>query len=575
MFPVTSDPMKTCSFFLLLLSAFLWPVITLSQPVRLNAEERARLHNEVPDMPYLPNPNGRQLTTPAMRLSGEGFSMVQVNVDANGNNIVGDAANEPTIVVNPKDHNRMVIGWREFESVNSNFRQAGVAYSTDAGATWTFPGPIEPGVFRSDPVLDADSSGVVFYNSLTSNSGVYTCQVFRSQTGGINWNPGVEARGGDKQWMTIDRSESEGNGHIYSNWTSYYSSCAPGAFTRSTDGGNFYEECTMIEANPYWGTLTTGNNGELYIAGAGPGDGIVLVRSSNAKVPGASVSWDMSTYVDMDGYVASQASVNPVGLLGQVYVDVDRSEGPGRGNIYLLASMVRLSTGDPGDVMFARSTDGGWSWSAPIRINDDPYDFHHQWFGTMSVAPNGRIDVIWLDTRDDPNLNIASSLYYCHSDDQGETWSINKRLTDSFDPRTGYPQQGKIGDYFDMESDNEGAFLAWANTFNGEQDVYYSRILSVITGQNENPGEVSPALLEAIPNPVQSHTRVRITLPRSGMVNLDLCDIYGYRLRTLISGQREPGNYSFEADMTDLPAGVYMIRLRTGSETVTRKLIRL
>jgi hypothetical protein len=33
-----------------------------------------------------------------------------------------------------------------------------------------------------------------------------------------------------------------------------------------------------------------------------------------------------------------------------------------------------------------------------------------------------------------------------------------------------------MGDYFDMVSDNNGASLAWAATFNNEQDVYYSYI---------------------------------------------------------------------------------------------------
>src|SRR5713101_5358743 len=61
------------------------------------------------------------------------FTSYQVNVDANGNNIVGDAANEPAIAVNPTDGNKMAIGWRQFDSVLSNFRQGGYGYTTDAG----------------------------------------------------------------------------------------------------------------------------------------------------------------------------------------------------------------------------------------------------------------------------------------------------------------------------------------------------------------------------------------------------------------------------------------------------------
>src|SRR4029453_7900215 len=45
----------------------------------------------------------------------------------------------------------------------------------------------------------------------------------------------------------------------------------------------------------------------------------------------------------------------------------------------------------------------------------------------------------------------------------------------------GYPNQDKMGDYFDMVSDNTGAHLAWTNTLNGEEDVCYSHIIPVIT----------------------------------------------------------------------------------------------
>src|SRR5438093_10341014 len=88
-----------------------------------------------------------------------GFTSYQVNVDQNGNNIVGDAANEPSITVDPTNHNKMTIGWRQFDTWTSNFRQAGSGYTTDAGFTWHFPGTLQPGAYRSDPVTNADETG--------------------------------------------------------------------------------------------------------------------------------------------------------------------------------------------------------------------------------------------------------------------------------------------------------------------------------------------------------------------------------------------------------------------------------
>jgi hypothetical protein len=544
---------------------------TQAQKANQSHSEKAKGHHEETSDPYRPNPYGGLKTSPGLKVRSTGFFTSQVNVDASGNNIVGDAANEPSIAVNPKNPNQIVIGWRQFASVNSNFRQAGMGYTADGGENWTFPGPLEPSVFRSDPVLDADSSGTIFYNSLTNNNGAYTCKVFRSNNGGVTWDNGVEAFGGDKQWMYIDRSLSEGNGNIYSNWTSYYSSCQPGAFTRSTDGGNSYENCIAVDGDPFWGTLTTGNQGELYIAGNGNGDGITVVRSSNAKIPGASVMWDLTTLASMDGYISSGPVLNPVGLLGQAYIDVDRSTGPGRGNVYVLASMVRVSSGDPADVMFAKSTDGGLTWSLPIRINDDPTMFHHQWFGTMSVAPNGRIDVIWLDTRHDQSSNILSELYYCYSDDQGETWSINKKLSDMFNPMVGYPQQNKMGDYFDMESDNTGAHLAWANTLNGEQDVYYTHIIPSIVGVEEADAGTLPAL-EVMPNPARENARFKFTVPFSGRVTLELFDLFGHRIASVFDGMKSPGMFTADFDCSALRAGCYLGKLKAGNGEVSCKL---
>ena len=123
-------------------------------------------------------------TSPRMISQFGLFTSYQVNVDANGNNIVGDAANESSITVDPTDHNRMAIGWRQFNSVQSNFRQGGWGYTTDGGTTWTFPGVLENNVFRSDPVMDSDETGNFFYLSLLET---FCENMYGSTNGGQSW----------------------------------------------------------------------------------------------------------------------------------------------------------------------------------------------------------------------------------------------------------------------------------------------------------------------------------------------------------------------------------------------------
>jgi len=105
-----------------------------SSPAPLPAGSVVRL--EIPDDPYLPpTAEPRPPSSGGPRSPRDPAQGVQVNVNDLGENIPGDAANEPSVAVDPTNPNNLVIGWRQFDNVASNFRQAGYAYSHDAVAT--------------------------------------------------------------------------------------------------------------------------------------------------------------------------------------------------------------------------------------------------------------------------------------------------------------------------------------------------------------------------------------------------------------------------------------------------------
>ncbi len=432
-------------------------------------------HHEVPDdLPASPALLRQRLTEPAMVWTRGPFRSIQVNVDGSGANIIDDAANEPSIAIDPTDPNKIVIGWRQFHHISNNHREAGYAYSHDGGQTWTFPGVLDPGQFRSDPVLGADPFGTIYYSSLSSLSSV---EVFKSTDGGVTWGPPVPAFGGDKQWMAVARAGGVGAGNIYQIWNVQFTCCPPNDFTRSTNGGTAFEGPMPVPPpSMKWGTLDVASDGTLYLAGATLGQSAhVVAKSTNAQDPWQIPSFDFVNVVSLGGTTSFASGPNPGGLLGQVWIVVDNSTGPTAGNVYILGS-VDPPGADPLDVMFIRSTDGGLTWSSPVRINDDPTDNGAwQWFGTMSVAPNGRIDVTWNDTRTS-GTNNYSELFYAYSMDGGVTWSSNFPISPMFNSFDGWPSQNKLGDYNHMISDNEAANLAYAATFNGEQDVFFIRI---------------------------------------------------------------------------------------------------
>jgi hypothetical protein len=411
----------------------------------------------------------RSTFSPRPAVSTQFGTSYQVNVSPAGQNILGDAANEPSLCLNPLDPRRIAIGWRQFNSVTNNFRQAGWGYSTNGGATWLYGGVLETNIFRSDPVLASDATGRFYYLSLQQNP--LRCDLWRSTNNGANWQNQGPAVGGDKAWMTVDASASPGRGTVYQAWSNVQNVYSNHIFSLSPDGGIAWSNPVALPQTPFWGTLDVGPRGELYLFGWN-GSGFWLTRSLNATNHSVPLAFDLSTQVNLGGNLITGGALNPEGLLGQPWIAVDKSSGPTRGNLYALCSVSPVGN-NPVNVMFSRSTNGGTTWSVPIRLNTDSATLNAwHWFGTLSVAPNGRVDACWYDTRSNPNNNF-SELYYCFSTNAGLTWATNRAVSPAFNHTLGYPSQAKIGDYIGMVSLKNAACIAYTATFNSEQDVYF------------------------------------------------------------------------------------------------------
>ena len=465
------------------------------------------LANEgAPAQALIRDPSVFSAPTLAMRGNGTGLNgavHVQTNIDAGGMNIVGDAGNEPSIYVDPRAPNRISVGWRQFDTILSSFRQGGFASSTDGGRTWSTLDRLAPGVFRSDPVLIPGDAGVALYSSLEVVANQFTCFTHRSNDGGATWDTGTFSFGGDKQWLAVDTTGGPGDGTIYQAWNTAGNSFFPNQFNRSFDNGVTWDAPVQyLPANglstlfPVFGTTTVGPDGAVYVVGnqnSGSTSVFWVTRSDQPWDPGG-VQFDWGTQVDFGGVSRLGAGPNPAGLLGQSQILANHNPAsPYFGEIYAMAP-IDPPGADPMDVHFIRSLDRGETWSAAQRINDDPptNTDDWQWMPTMGISPSGRLDIVWLDTRVDADplaLPFMNALFYSSSDDGGRTWSPGVQLSIPFDPHLGWPQQNKMGDYFDIVSDDVGAHLIWAATFEGEQNVYYTRLGSYDCNANGVPDE--------------------------------------------------------------------------------------
>jgi len=132
--------------------------------------------------------------------------------------------------------------------------------------------------------------------------------------------------------------------------------------------------------------------------------------------------------------------------------------------------------GKHGDIAFSRSTDGGATWSAPLRVNDDPLaNGIDQFMPAIAVAPDGAIGVSWYDRRVNPGSYLYDT-FYSQSTDGGLTWSANQRVSDaSSDPMVGANAEGvgDLGEYRSMALAPDYAISAWLDSRNGETQEFY------------------------------------------------------------------------------------------------------
>lgn len=153
------------------------------------------------------------------------------------------------------------------------------------------------------------------------------------------------------------------------------------------------------------------------------------------------------------------------------------------------------------DVFLNRSTDKGRSWGRPLRLNDDRRgNGRHQYLPRLAVAPDGRVDVVFYDRRNDPK-NIRNDVYYAFSRDGGQSFSPNLKLSSaSSDSRSGQrylvpSAKGLVefGARLALLSENDRALAAWTDTRNAitppYQDVFAT---DVAFGPGSASGRPSP-----------------------------------------------------------------------------------
>jgi prepilin-type processing-associated H-X9-DG protein len=137
------------------------------------------------------------------------------------------------------------------------------------------------------------------------------------------------------------------------------------------------------------------------------------------------------------------------------------------------------------DVFLRRSSDGGTTWAAPVKVNDNGADGTAQFLPKVDVGPGNRVNVLFLDGRNDPGKKILLDAYLATSTDGGKTFDNLRLSLKSFDntigPTFGDAYGTDFGTRLGLAHGDDKVYAAWVDTSagspaTGRQDVDFAAV---------------------------------------------------------------------------------------------------
>ena len=450
---------------------------------------------------------------------------------------------EPWLAVNPANPANLVGAWQQDRWSNGGSRGLMAGASFDGGVTWTqsvIPGIVKcsGGIYdrSTDPWVTFSPNGDVYQLALSLNDGAppfvegpegdfdHALLASKSTDGGLTWSQPVEVIRdldanvfNDKQSITADPHDSN---IVYAVWDRFVfppaerasviagfeaaAYRAPTWFARTTDGGASWEPARKI-FDPGVNNQTIGNqivvlpNGDLVnlfdmitiqrqAIATGAFYNVALIRSEDQGL-----TWEPQ---------AQSGKIKPIVIsrLGTIFItdpetgeyvrtaDIipDIAVDPASGALYAVWQDARFNGVD--QIALSMSTDGGFTWTEPIQVNQTPADIplgdQQAFTPSVEVAADGAVAVTYYDFRNNTNdlatLPTDYWVVHCHSDCSNlANWGGEDRLTEtSFDLRLAPDAGGHFtGDYEGLASAGND-FLAFFSQTHGSDpgSIFFRRV---------------------------------------------------------------------------------------------------
>lgn len=101
------------------------------------------------------------------------------------------------------------------------------------------------------------------------------------------------------------------------------------------------------------------------------------------------------------------------------------------------------------------------------------------------------------------------------------------------------------------------------------------KLYTVVGVDKDNSVPGSYSLCQNYPNPFNPSTKIKFTLPKTGFVKLEVYNILGEKIQTLVEKQMDAGNHEVMLNASNFSSGVYLYKISAGSFQQAKKMILL
>ncbi len=506
---------------------------------------------------------------------------------------------EISLAYNPTDSTKMVISYMEVGPSGLNFP---IYYSNNGGTTWTKAGFNSVAIFVSDfpgenwmgfgdPAFAWDKNGTLYFGwiylskSPTSDTTHFTLNWAYSNDNGHTWSVkpdhfigqgALDTAGGvlnykdgmtDREWFAVDNSGGPYQGNLYCSYLCFPPGAAPqfmAVKTKTAGVDTFGPAVHAYNGDAQFGNIEVNKNGVLNMSFYSTGSG-VQIRHMKSTDGGATFTPSV--------LVGAATALEPA----PPHIVHNRENGA------VNLAVGGASTGNdvhivwsdfPGTTVnsfYARSTDGGSTWSTPLNLNSL---VPGQVTFMPTVAAFGDYVAISYTGID---ANDTARYYQLNSTDEGASFGSPMLISSApcnYHALNAADTSSAIlfGDYNRSARTMCQVYAAWEDCRNNiGSKVYFSRTDYCALGVQEISlvnGDVQ--LLSMFPNPSSDVVTLKLNAIKAQTVTVNIADMTG-RIVYSHNYRLQQGIHDISLPLGGLPKEVYVVSVQNNEGIIATK----